>query len=224
MVQLEKIIKQIHAAEQEYQRKPGSVRLLAVTKGRGIQQILAAFQQGQSAFGESYLQEALTKIKALSSYPLEWHFIGNLQANKTRLIAENFAWVHSLSRFNIAERLSSQRPAHLPPLNICVEVNVSQESSKSGINAFDLLPFCQKLIHLSHIKLRGLMVIPEKNDSFEGQRLVFRTVYNMLQLLKENGLKVDTLSMGMSGDFQAAIAEGTTMVRIGSAIFEANQF
>lgn len=219
MVAIKTVLDQIHQAERDYQRSPGSVRLLAVTKGRDIQAISAAVEQGQHAFGENYLQEALEKIAALAPLVLEWHFIGTLQANKTRLVAENFAWVHSLSRFKIAERLNNQRPPNLPPLNVCLEVNVSNEPTKSGILVDYLDDLAKQIQSLPRLKLRGLMVIPELVATFAQQRLIYKHVYNLQQTLIQRGFNLDTLSMGMSNDFIAAIAEGSTMVRIGAAIF-----
>lgn len=219
MNSLGKIKLQIRQAEEEFHREPGSVKLVAVTKGREISAIRALAEAGQLAFGENYLQEAMVKIQALSSLKLEWHFIGNLQANKTQEVAENFAWVQSVSRLKIAERLSQQRPAGLPPLNVCLEVNISAESSKSGIAVAELVQLARQVYSLPRLKLRGLMVIPERLMDFSSQLKVYQQVQGLYQQLIEQDFPLDTLSMGMSNDFRAAIAAGSTMVRIGSALF-----
>ena len=174
---------------------------------------------GQRAFGENYVQEGVSKIEALADLELEWHFIGPLQGNKTRLVAENFAWVHSLDRLKIAERLSAQRPAHLPPLQVCLQVNVSGEESKCGVEPDAALALAQQIAALPRLKLRGLMCIPEPTDDFAEQCAAFRRLQQRFTQLKDSGLPLDTLSMGMSHDLEAAIAEGATLVRIGTAIF-----
>ncbi|HEX4045075.1 MAG TPA: YggS family pyridoxal phosphate-dependent enzyme [Gammaproteobacteria bacterium] len=209
----------IAAYEQKYQRSPGSVRLLAVSKNQSIENILAAFQAGQTCFGESYLQEALPKMAALTHLPIEWHFIGPLQSNKTKKIAEHFAWVHSVDTLRIAQRLHEQRPVHLPPLNICLQVNMSAESSKSGISVSELLPLATACLALPRLNLRGLMTIPALETDFKKQRAAFHQLSVAWQTLRAQGFPLDTLSMGMSADFEAAIAEGSTLVRIGSAVF-----
>lgn len=219
MSYLQKILTQIRQAEAEFQRESNSVKLLAVTKGREIPAIQALARAGQAAFGENYLQEALIKIQALSALGLEWHFIGNLQANKTRAVAENFSWVQSVSRLKIAERLSMQRPAELPPLNICLEVNISAEFSKSGAAVEELIELAHQVVLLPRLRLRGLMVIPERLVNFPEQLQIYQKVYRLYQQLLECGFSLDTLSMGMSADFCAAIAAGSTLVRIGSALF-----
>jgi hypothetical protein len=206
--------------EQQYQRPAGSVQLLAVSKGQPIEKIIAAVQAGQVAFGENYLQEALIKIAALSHLPaIEWHFIGPMQSNKTRKIAEQFAWVQSVDSMKIAKRLHEQRPLALPALNICLQVNISAEVSKGGVMAADVLPLAAYCRSLSRLKLRGLMTIPAPSTNFTAGREQFYQLYLIWQQLKQNGYALDTLSMGMSDDFAAAIAAGSTLVRIGTAIF-----
>ena len=195
------------------------VRLLAVSKTFAAEAVREAYHAGQLAFGENYLQEALDKIEALRDLPLEWHFIGPIQSNKTRPIAEHFAWVHSVDRLKIAERLSAQRPAELPPLNVCLEVNVSGEASKSGVAPAELLPLARAVAALPRIRLRGLMAIPAPAADVDAQRAPFAQMRRLLEDLQRQGLPLDTLSMGMSHDFAAAIREGATIVRIGTAIF-----
>lgn len=217
---LQDILAQIRQAEQRYQRPPGSVRLLVVSKGRDLTAMKAAIAAGQQAFGENYLQEGLGKIQALADYALEWHFIGNLQANKTRMVGEKFAWVHSVNRFKIAERLSQQRPAQLPPLNVCLEVNISSEATKSGASVTELALLARQVQQLPRLRLRGLMVIPKPVAGFAAQLLIYQQVRQLQQQLIAQGIALDTLSMGMSNDFVAAIAAGSTLVRIGTAIFQ----
>lgn len=208
-------------AAQAAQRGDGEVRLLAVSKTFPAQAVREAYQAGQRAFGENYVQEALDKIGALHDLPLEWHFIGPVQSNKTRVIAENFSWVHGVDRLKIAERLSAQRPAHLPPLNICLQVNVSGEGSKSGVAPGEVEALAVQAAQLPNLKLRGLMAIPAPAADPAAQRLPFAQMRALLQQLNSRGLQLDTLSMGMSHDYPAAIAEGATIVRIGTAIFGA---
>jgi pyridoxal phosphate enzyme (YggS family) len=217
---LQNIKTQIHTSEQKFNREPNSVTLVAVTKGQSVETIKIAIAAGQKHFGESYVQEALPKIAALKDFDLVWHFIGPVQANKTKAIAENFAWVHSVDRSKIAERLNGQRPQNLPPLNVCLEVNVSDEASKSGVKFTDLTLLATKIIGLPRLQLRGLMAIPEHTTDFIKQRANFHKIALAQQDLIANGFKLDTLSMGMSDDFEAAIAEGATIVRIGSALFQ----
>lgn len=178
-----------------------------------------AYGAGQHAFGESYAQEALDKIAALRDLDMVWHFIGPLQSNKTKLIAENFAWAHSVERAKIAQRLSDQRPASLPPINLCLQVNVSGEASKSGVAPSEVAALAQTVATLPNIKLRGLMAIPEATEEGTKQHAQFRLLRELYDRLNAQGYALDTLSMGMSGDLEAAIAEGATIVRLGSAIF-----
>lgn len=218
-LKLAEIKKQIRAAEMKYQHVEGSVQLLAVTKAQDIEKIVAAITAGQRIFGENYLQEALQKIKALRQYDLEWHFIGDIQANKTRAIAENFSWVQSVSRLKIAERLNKHRPLTMPTLNICIQINISEESTKKGANIDELPKLCAAINQFDRLCLRGLMVIPAPMRDFSQQVHVYGQVKAIQQDLIHRGYKLDTLSMGMSDDFEAAIAAGSTMVRIGRNIF-----
>jgi hypothetical protein len=197
------------------------VALLAVSKTFGPEDVREAHAAGQRAFGENYVQEALDKIAALADLraQLEWHLIGPLQSNKTRVVAETFDWVHAVDRLKIAERLSAQRPAHLPPLQVCLQVNVSGEASKSGVAPGEVAALAAQVAALPRLRLRGLMSIPEPAADFEAQRAPHRTLRALLQDLRRQGLPLDTLSMGMSADLEAAVAEGATLVRIGTAIF-----
>lgn len=209
----------IREYEALYSRPPHSVMLLAASKGQSLEKMQSAIEVGQHMFGENYIQEALPKMSALSHYPLEWHFIGAIQRNKTKKIAEYFDWVQSVSNKDIAERLNAERPSHLPPLNICLEVNVSHESSKSGMLSSELIPLAEYCQKLPRLRLRGLMAIPAFKNSFEEQCAELKKLKLLFDDLKKNNFNIDTLSMGMSNDMQAAIAEGTTMVRIGTALF-----
>jgi PLP dependent protein len=200
-------------------RSPEKIELLAVSKTWPVACVVAASQAGQRAFGENYVQEAIDKARATVDLDLEWHFIGPLQSNKTRLIAGNFAWVHSIERLKIAERLSAQRPDNLPPLQVCVQVNVSGETSKSGCAPDETLALCRGIAALPRLGLRGLMTIPEPADNFAAQRAPFRRLREIFETVRAAGLPLDTLSMGMSHDLEAAVAEGATIVRIGTAIF-----
>ena len=220
---LQAVRQTIMQAAQTAHRRADEISLLAVSKTFSDSAIREAYLAGQCAFGENYLQEALDKIAALHGLPLEWHFIGPIQSNKTRAIAENFSWVHSVDRLKIAERLSAQRPSHLPPLNLCLQVNVSHEDSKSGVAPEEVLPLAKVVAQLPHIKLRGLMAIPAPAEDLEAQRKPFAQLRALLQQLNAHGLQLDTLSMGMSQDIQAAILEGATIVRVGSAIFGARK-
>lgn len=216
---LQTVWARIRTAEQRFQRPAGSVALLAVSKTQPPAAIAAAAAAGQHCFGENYVQEALEKIARLAALKLEWHFIGPIQANKTRLIAENFAWVHSVDRLKVAERLNAQRPAPLPPLNVCLQVNISQEATKSGLDVADVLAVARVVATLPRLRLRGLMAIPAPTADFDVQRQSFARVRQAQERLIAAGLALDCLSMGMSDDLEAAIAEGATLVRIGTAIF-----
>jgi pyridoxal phosphate enzyme (YggS family) len=204
-------------------RDPTSITLLAVSKTFDAQAVLIAAQAGQRTFGENYAQEAIDKISATRelspNLQLEWHFIGPIQSNKTRQIAEHFDWVHSVDRLKIAQRLSEQRPADMPPLQICLQVNVSGEATKSGLEPDALLELARGVNTLPNIRLRGLMAIPEPTEDVEQQRSAFAKLRLMQNDLRAVGIPTDTLSMGMSADMDAAIAEGATIVRIGTAIF-----
>ena len=210
----------IQAATQAANRSEDSVQLLAVSKTKPAQALREA-SAGLRDFGENYLQEALGKQVELADLPLIWHFIGPIQSNKTRSIAEHFAWVHSVDRLKIAQRLSEQRPADLPPLNICIQVNVSGEASKSGCTPQDLPALAQAISALPRLKLRGLMAIPEPTDDRAEQDAAFAAVQKLQASLD---LPLDTLSMGMSHDLESAIAQGATWVRIGTALFGARDY
>ncbi len=209
----------IAAAELRWRRPAGSVHLIAVSKARSAAEIRQAHALGQQAFGESYAQESADKIRDLSDLAVEWHFVGPLQANKTRLVARGFAWVHSVDRLKIARRLSEQRPPDLAALQVCLQVNVSGETSKSGVAPEQLEELAAQVAALPGLTLRGLMAVPAPCLEFERQRLPFAETRRALERLRAAGHDLDTLSMGMSDDLEAAIAEGATMVRIGTAIF-----
>lgn len=216
---LHHIQQQIQLAEKKYHRTPDSVTLLAVSKQQSINKVRAAITAGQNHFGENYLQEALIKIKAFNEFSLQWHFIGRVQSNKTSLIAQHFSWVHSIDRLKIAERLNVQRPENLPPLNVCIEFNISEQLSKSGVQLNQLSDLAHRITALKNLHLRGLMAIPAPTHNFHEQLHVYEQVQQAQKNLCAEGLMLDTLSMGMSNDFVAAIAAGSTMVRIGTAIF-----
>jgi PLP dependent protein len=216
---LSTVLARLREAERCYHRPPGSVALLAVSKTQPAAVIAALAAAGQRQFGENYLQEALEKIEALRQLDLEWHFIGPLQSNKTRGIAENFAWVHSVDRLKLAQRLSEQRPDTLPALNICLQVNISDEASKRGLNAAELADVAHAVAELPRLRLRGLMAIPAPSTDFVAQRGSFTHLRELQATLIATGVELDTLSMGMSDDLEAAIAEGATIVRVGTAIF-----
>ncbi len=204
------------------------VQLLAVSKTFPAEAVLEAMASGQTAFGENYLQEALDKIEAVAraqpGAPVEWHFIGPIQSNKTRPIAASFHWVHTVERLKIAQRLSEQRPPELGPLNICLQVNISGEASKSGACERELPDLARQVAALPNLRLRGLMAIPERQVEPALQRAAFARLRALAEQLRAGGLQLDTLSMGMSGDMEAAIAEGATIVRVGSAIFGARHY
>lgn len=209
----------IAAAAQAAGRAAGDVCLLAVSKTWPAAAVREAAAAGQSAFGENYVQEGVAKIAALEELALEWHFIGPLQANKTRQVANAFHWVHSIDRLRIAERLSAQRDVHLPPLNVCLQVNVSGEDSKSGVEPAALNELAQAVMRLPRLRLRGLMCIPEPSPDEALLRARFAQLRSLRDGLRTQGMTLDTLSMGMSDDLELAIAEGATMVRVGTAIF-----
>lgn len=200
-------------------RKPAAVHLLAVSKTFDAQAVAQAFAAGQTAFGENYIQEAVQKIVELRTLALQWHCIGPIQSNKTKLVAEHFDWVHTVDRLKIAQRLSEQRPAHLAPLQVCIQVNVDGGASKSGVLPEEALALAQQVATLPNLRLRGIMSIPEPAPDFEAACAVFAKVKAVFDDLNANGLALDTLSMGMSADLEAAIASGSTMVRVGTAIF-----
>jgi pyridoxal phosphate enzyme (YggS family) len=210
---------QINKAASRYQRDSASIRLLAVSKRKPTEDIREAYRCGQRHFGENYLQEAQQKILMLTDLDISWHFIGAIQSNKTKVIAEHFDWVHCVDRLKIAQRLSEQRPASLQPLNVCIQVNIDEEKSKAGIALEQVPELSQQISQLPNIRVRGLMAIPAPSTSVESQRRPFAKLRQALDQMKQSGLDCDTLSIGMSHDSEAAIAEGSTLVRIGTAIF-----
>ncbi len=214
---LKQIRKQIGEIESACKRRPGSVLLLAVSKTKPAEAIIAAYQAGQRHFGESYCQEAISKQQKLGAFDITWHFIGPIQSNKTRAIATHFDWVHSVDSLKVAKRLSQQRPSGLAPLNICLQVNISGEASKSGIALNELPDLCEQVAELPMLKLRGVMAIPAPETDFERQCQPYKTLYRAVAELSKPEL--DTFSFGMTGDLPAAITEGSTIVRIGTAIF-----
>ncbi|HEY9445481.1 MAG TPA: YggS family pyridoxal phosphate-dependent enzyme [Burkholderiales bacterium] len=213
----DRIARALHAAG----RNETKVTLLAVSKGVSAARVLEAFRCGQRAYGENYVQEALAKMDALRDTPLEWHYIGPIQSNKTRAIAERFHWVHSIDRVKVAQRLAAARPANMPPLNVCMQLNVSGETTKGGISPGEERALAQAIAALPQLRLRGLMAIPEPTSDIASQRRRYAAVRVARDRLVEAGYALDTLSMGMSNDLEAAIAEGATIVRIGTAIFGA---
>lgn len=212
-------LEQITSIEQQFDRPANSVKLLAVSKRKPVDDIQTLYQLGQRDFGENYLQEALTKISSISAEDIVWHFIGPIQSNKTSPIAENFSWVHSVDRLKIAQRLSNSRPVDLPPLNICIQVNISAEESKSGIAIEEINDFAAAISELDKIKLRGLMTLPLPSTEFAVQLEQCQQLTTLFHTLNEQGYELDTLSMGTSQDLKAAIAAGSTLVRIGTALF-----
>lgn len=218
-----KLLQRLRLEAQKSQRISEDIQLLAVSKSQPVEAIRAAFACGLRQFGESYLQEALAKIAALQDLPLCWHFIGPIQSNKARAIAENFTWVHSVDRVKIAQRLSRYRPAAMAPLQICLQVNISSEASKSGVLPEALPQLVREVLPLPGLQLRGLMAIPAPGAEPAQQRAAFAQVREALQQLRALAPDLDTLSMGMSDDMEAAIAEGATIVRVGSAIFGARK-
>ena len=216
---LQAVKERIRASARSAGRDAGAARLLAVSKGWPADCVRTAFSAGQRAFGENYVQEGVAKIAALDDLALEWHFIGPLQSNKTREVAEHFDWVHSLDRLKIAERLSAQRPPGLPPLQVCIQVNVSGEDSKSGVAPAEVAALARSVKSLPGLRLRGLMAIPEASENAELLRQRFALLRKLLEQLNAEGMQLDVLSMGMSDDFESAIAEGATILRIGTAIF-----
>lgn len=219
---LRKVTERIHQAALQAGRNPQSVQLVAVSKTQPAAAVAEAYASGQRHFGENYLQEALDKKNQLTHLKdIEWHFIGPIQSNKTRAIAEHFSWVHSVDRLKIAQRLSEQRPANLPSLNICLQVNIDDEETKSGVSLDELSGLVAAIYSLPQLTLRGLMAIPKPTGDIQQQRQAFATLRNALEQLQALGYTLDTLSMGMSGDMEAAIAEGATFVRVGTDIFGA---
>jgi pyridoxal phosphate enzyme (YggS family) len=216
---LQAVHSRIERAAKAAQRQPGDIMLLAVSKTFPAGHIAEAFAAGQKAFGENHVQEAVEKITFLAALPLEWHFIGPIQSNKTRLIAQHFAWVHGVERAKIAERLNAARPDSMPPLNVCIQLNVSGEATKSGAAPGEEAGLADAIARLPRLRLRGLMAIPEPTADITLQRRRFALLRDLKDGLVARGHPLDTLSMGMTDDFEAAILEGATIVRIGTAIF-----
>lgn len=214
-----KVQQRIRDAEKKFDRLPKSVTLIAASKTQPASAIRTAAAVGLKHFGENYVQEALDKQQELSDLDLHWHFIGPIQSNKTRLIAEHFDWVHSVDRLKIAQRLNEQRPDSLAPLNICLQLNISQESSKSGISTAELANLATAIEKMKRVRVRGVMAIPKASDNAVEQREAFAAVYQAAIHLQQFSDNIDTVSMGMSGDMEAAIAEGATFVRVGTDIF-----
>ena len=224
------VSRRIEQAAQNADRDAAEILLLAVSKTRSAADIHCAIHAGLTNFGENYVQEAVEKIALLNETqseeqrenPLQWHFIGPLQSNKTRVVAENFSWVHSVDRLKIAQRLSEQRPAELGPLNICLQINIDNEATKSGFIADQALAAAGEIIQLPNLRLRGLMAIPQSQQTVEKQKIAFHALHNLRDQINQsldNSEKLDTLSMGMSNDLEAAISQGSTMVRVGTDIF-----
>lgn len=214
------VLAQISHFSREYQREENAVKLLAVSKTKPVEAIQCAIESGQRAFGENYVQEGVDKILHFASHKmLEWHFIGALQSNKTRLVATHFDWVQTIDRLKIAERLNAQRPNDLPPLNVLIQINISDESSKAGISPAEMLPLAHEIAKLPRLKLRGLMAIPKPEEDIAQQKYAFTQMQQLFRQLQAEFNDIDTLSMGMSDDMSSAIECGSTMVRIGTAIF-----
>lgn len=220
---LQAVHDRIARASQAAGRRADEIQLIAVSKTVPADRIAEAYRCGQRAFGESYVQEALAKIATLRDLPLEWHYIGPIQSNKTRAIAEHFHWVHSIDRVKIAERLAAARPRDMPPLEVCIQLNVSGEATKGGVAPGGELALARAIAALPQLKLRGLMAIPEPTDDVSVQRERYAAVRQARDALVAAGFPLDTLSMGMSDDLEAAVAEGATFVRIGTAIFGARK-
>lgn len=216
---LQEICHRIQLAARQCNRDPKAIQLLAVSKRRNTEEIRFAYESGCTRFGESYVQEAVEKITALQALPLEWHFIGPIQSNKTAAIAKHFHWVHSVDRIKIARRLNEQRAPLQPPLNVCLQLNIDEESSKSGISLSALPELASEVVPMDRLRLRGLMVIPARFTTPTAQRQSFRRVAQALKDLNNSGLALDTLSMGMTNDLEAAILEGATIIRIGTGLF-----
>ncbi len=217
------LIQDVETAAKEYGRDSNAVRLVIVSKGQPVEAMSEIYASGQRSFAESYVQESLNKMDSLESSDIEWHFIGKVQTNKTRFIAERFDWVQSLDHFPIARRLNAQRPPHLNPLNVCICINIDAEPQKTGIKPGDIFHFAAKIQRLQYLKLRGLMVIPKPRESFDEQYAVFKRVRALFDELNAQNFQLDTLSMGMTQDFRAAIAAGATLLRIGTAVFQTSE-
>jgi PLP dependent protein len=213
------ILKRIENAALRCGRSPSDIRLLAISKGQSVEKIRSIAMAGQQEFGENYLQEALEKAQNLADLQLTWHFVGQIQGNKTRPIAESFAWVHTVDRERIAVRLNDQRPLDAPALNICIQVMLEAEPGKAGVAPADVLPLARRIGELPRLRLRGLMCIPPHKESFDEQLALFARLADLARQLRSAGIAIDTLSMGMSDDLESAVAAGSTCVRIGTALF-----
>ena len=222
-LKLARVEARLRAAERRFGRRQGSVQLLAVSKGHPAESIAQVYAAGQRCFGESYLQEAIGKMDQLAEQDIEWHFIGRIQGNKTRVIAERFAWVHGLCDPRHARRLNDRRPAELPALNVCLQIDLSGELQKAGVAPEALDELATGVAVLPRLRLRGLMVLPAPHETFDAQREPLRELHLIFERLVAAGLALDTLSMGMSNDLEAAVAEGSTIVRVGTAIFGPRQ-
>ncbi|GAB1255682.1 YggS family pyridoxal phosphate-dependent enzyme [Aurantivibrio plasticivorans] len=220
-----KVRDRVHEATKCARRDPEGVQIIAVSKKQPAEKLREVYEAGQRQFGESYLQEALEKQLALADLDIEWHFIGPIQSNKTQSIAQHFNWVHSVDREKIARRLNDQRPSELPPLNVCLQVNIDNEASKSGITPDQLIDLAERIVDLPHLRLRGLMAIPAPREDYQEQLTALMKVRDQFARLQQQlaSPHIDTLSMGMSGDLEAAIAAGATMVRVGTDIFGARE-
>ncbi|MES1926270.1 YggS family pyridoxal phosphate-dependent enzyme [Salinisphaera sp. T31B1] len=218
---LARVHERMRTAAERHGRDIGDIALVAVSKTKPAALVEAALAAGQRDFGENYLQDALAKIEALATHDPIWHFIGDIQSNKTRDIAARFAWVHAVDRYKIARRLSDQRPEDMPPLNLCIQINIDDEQSKAGIAATDAPELAEQIAQLPGVRLRGLMSIPAYSDDPDAQRRPFAALRGLMEQLNDRGHTLDTLSMGMSADLEAAIAEGATHVRVGTDIFGA---
>ncbi|NLU17510.1 MAG: YggS family pyridoxal phosphate-dependent enzyme [Serratia liquefaciens] len=225
---LQDVRNRIAAAAQGCARAPEEVTLLAVSKTKPVAAIAEAIAAGQRTFGENYVQEGVDKVQHFAALPegatLEWHFIGPLQSNKSRLVAEHFAWCHTVDRLRIAQRLSDQRPADMPPINVLIQINISDEQSKSGIVLAELPALAEAVVALPNVRLRGLMAIPAPQEDYQSQLAVFRQMHDAFLALQQHYPQVDTLSMGMTDDMTAAVTAGSTLVRIGTAIFGARDY
>ncbi|HID82203.1 MAG TPA: YggS family pyridoxal phosphate-dependent enzyme [Chromatiales bacterium] len=221
--QITKLRESIRQYEQQYGRTENSVRLLAVSKTQAIESIQEAIRCGQMDFGENYAQELAEKARVIGQEVVHWHFIGPIQSNKTKMLSETVNWVHTIDRIKIAKRLNEQRPTDLPPLNICLQVNLDEEASKSGISLNKISELAEAVTNMDQLKLRGLMTIPKPQPDFSAQRKTFARLRKAQEKLIAQGFALDTLSMGMTADYEAAIAEGATIIRIGTALFGARR-
>ena len=220
---IKEINKIIESTAVEASRNPEEIKLLAVSKRQSIQKIIDAYDAGQKDFGENFVQEGLSKIKEMRRLNITWHFIGHLQNNKTRDVAEHFDWIHTVDNIKTIQRLNDQRPESLRPLNVCLQIKIDNEASKFGMDAAELTELVSFSSELKRISLRGLMCLPALRAEFNEQRKPFKTLKSLADKLRENGFNIDTLSMGMSGDYRAAIFEGSTIVRLGTTIFGQRQ-